>query len=148
MMENLPVILNKLYKLLGELEATLVEEIGQLSRAQINPVSLQVISDNKSRLLSAINFYDEQRKQEEKQHKLTFPYPRHSELATLWDRITVVVRKSAELNQKSYQLLNMHMKKMNDFKKIVSQTTTTAQLYGESGNRSNDASGNVYRISV
>lgn len=148
MMENLPVILNKLYKLLGELEATLVEEIGQLSRAQINPVSLQVISDNKSRLLSAINFYDEQRKQEEKQHKLTFPYPRHSELAALWDRITVVVRKSAELNQKSYQLLNMHMKKMNDFKKIVSQTTTTAQLYGESGNRSNDASGNVYRISV
>ncbi|MDN2485603.1 MULTISPECIES: flagella synthesis protein FlgN [Kosakonia] len=148
MMENLPVILNKLYTLLGELEATLVEEIGQLSRAQINPVSLQVISDNKSRLLSAINFYDEQRKQEEKQHQLTFPYPRHSELATLWDRITVVVRKSAELNQKSYQLLNMHMKKMNDFKKIVSQTTATAQLYGESGNRSNDASGNVYRISV
>ncbi|AHJ76954.2 flagella synthesis protein FlgN [Kosakonia sacchari] len=148
MMENLPVILNKLYTLLGELEATLVEEIGQLSRAQINPVSLQVISDNKSRLLSAINFYDEQRKQEEKQHQLTFPYPHHSELATLWDRITVVVRKSAELNQKSYQLLNMHMKKMNDFKKIVSQTTATAQLYGESGNRSNDASGNVYRISV
>ncbi|MFE4112541.1 flagella synthesis protein FlgN [Kosakonia sp. YIM B13611] len=147
-MENLPVILNKLYSLLGELEATLVEEIGQLSRAQINPVSLQVISDNKSRLLSAINFYDEQRKQEEKHHRLAFPYPRHSGLATLWDRITVVVRKSAELNQKSYQLLNMHMKKMNDFKKIVSQTTATAQLYGESGNRSNDASGNVYRISV
>lgn len=147
-MENLPVILNKLYTLLGELEATLVEEIGQLSRAQINPVSLQVISDNKSRLLSAINFYDEQRKQEEKQHHLASPYPRHAELATLWDRITVVVRKSAELNQKSYQLLNMHMKKMNDFKKIISQTTATAQLYGESGNRNNDGSGNVYRISV
>ncbi|WP_255419536.1 MULTISPECIES: hypothetical protein [Kosakonia] len=40
------------------------------------------------------------------------------------------------------------MKKMNDFKKIVSQTATTTQLYGESGSRSNDASGNVYRISV
>ncbi|WLI76350.1 flagellar export chaperone FlgN [Kosakonia sp. H02] len=147
-MENLPVILNKLYSLLEELEGTLAEEISQLSRAQINPISLQIISDNKSRLLAAINFYDEQRKQEEKQHRIASPYSQKPKLAALWNNITRVVRKSGELNQKSYQLLEMHMKKVNEVKQVVNRATSSAQLYGQSGNPSNDGSGNVYRISV
>lgn len=147
-MENLSVILKKLTGLLEELESTLVEENGQLSRAQINPISLQIISDNKSRLLAAINFYDEQRKQEENQQSIASPYTHKPQLAALWRGITVVVKKSSELNQKNYQLLEMHMKKVNDVKQIVSRATSTTQLYGQSGNHSNDGSGNVYRISV
>lgn len=147
-MENLSVILQKLTGLLEELESTLVEENGQLSRAQINPISLQIISDNKSRLLAAINFYDEQRKQEENQQSVASPYPHKPTLAALWRGITLVVKKSSELNQKNYQLLEMHMKKVNDVKQIVSRATSTTQLYGQSGNHSNDGSGNVYRISV
>lgn len=147
-MENLSVILKKLTGLLEELESTLVEENGQLSRAQINPISLQIISDNKSRLLAAINFYDEQRKQEENQQNIASPYTHKPQLAALWRGITLVVKKSSELNQKNYQLLEMHMKKVNDVKQIVSRATSTTQLYGQSGNHSNDGSGNAYRISV
>ena len=147
-MENLSVILKKLTGLLEELESTLVEENGQLSRAQINPISLQIISDNKSRLLAAINFYDEQRKQEENQQSVASPYSHKPQLAALWRGITLVVKKSSELNQKNYQLLEMHMKKVNDVKQIVSRATSTTQLYGQSGNHSNDGSGNVCRISV
>lgn len=147
-MENLSVILKKLTGLLEELESTLVEENGQLSRAQINPISLQIISDNKSRLLAAINFYDEQRKQEENQQNIASPYTHKPQLAALWRGITLVVKKSSELNQKNYQLLEMHMKKVNDVKQIVSRATSMTQLYGQNGNHSNDGSGNVYRISV
>lgn len=148
MMENLQVVLNKLYTLLDELETTLKEEIRQLSHAQINPISLQIISDNKSRLLSSINFYDEQRKREEKQLNIASPYPQQPELAAHWENITRVVKKSNELNQKSYQLLEMHMKKVNDFKKIVQQTAVSGSLYGQSGNPDSDGSSNAYRISV
>ncbi|MGP3590913.1 flagella synthesis protein FlgN [Vagococcus sp. WN89Y] len=148
MMENLQVVLNKLYTLLDELETTLTEEIRQLSHAQINPISLQIISDNKSRLLSSINFYDEQRKREEKQSNLASPYTQQPELAAQWESITRVVKKSNELNQKSYQLLEMHMKKVNDFKKIVKQTAVAGSLYGQSGNHNSDGSVNAYRISV
>lgn len=66
MKDQLEKNLIKLQTLLDELEGTLLEEVSQLSRARINPVSLQVISDNKSRLLAAINFYDEERKHAEK----------------------------------------------------------------------------------
>jgi len=148
MMENLQVVLNKLYTLLDELETTLTEEIRQLSHAQINPISLQIISDNKSRLLSSINFYDEQRKREEKQLQIASPYPQQPELAAQWENVTRVVKKSNELNQKSYQLLEMHMKKVNDFKKIVKQTAVAGSLYGQSGNHDSDGSVNAYRISV
>ena len=147
-METLPVILNKLYSLLQELESTLAEEISQLSRAQINPVSLQIISDNKSRLLSAINFYDDQRKQEEKLLHTASPYTQRPQLAAMWSDITRVVKKSAEQNQRSYQLMEMHMKKVKEIKQVVARATSSAQLYGQSGNPSNDGSGNVYRVSV
>ena len=61
--ENFSSILNKLHSALIELEALLIEEVSQLRKVQINPVSLQIISDNKKQLLSTISHYDEMRKQ-------------------------------------------------------------------------------------
>ncbi|HCW46140.1 MAG TPA: flagellar biosynthesis protein FlgN, partial [Erwiniaceae bacterium] len=60
-MDTLQATLNKLQETLNELDVVLVEEVKQLSGAQINPVSLQRISDRKSRLLSTVAYYDEQR---------------------------------------------------------------------------------------
>lgn len=147
MMENLTVILQNMSERLEELESTLAEENRQLSQAQINPVSLQVVSDNKSRLLSAVNFFDEQRRQEEVQRRFTQPYAGHRQLSSAWEGITRVVKKCNELNQQSYQLLEMHLKKANDVKKLVSQATPSS-LYGESGDRRPQEAGNAYRISV
>ncbi|XTZ39312.1 flagella synthesis protein FlgN [Salmonella enterica] len=148
MMENLPLTLNKLLRLVKELEGTLTEEIRQLSHAQVNPIALQIISDNKSRLLSAINFYDVQRKDLEKKHQMASPYAQHPALATLWGDLTQIVRRASELNQRSFHLLEMHMKKMNDIKQLINQSSPSASLYGESGNQNNDGARNICRISV
>ncbi len=146
-MENFTVILHNMVKRLDELDSTLAEENRQLSQAQINPVSLQMISDNKSRLLAAINFYDEQRRQEEKQLRITPPFAHQREPAVLWEHITGVVKKCNEMNQQSYQLLEMHLKRVNDVKKLVSQVASSP-LYGARGDRGQQDSGTVYRISV
>lgn len=148
MMENLRTILGKLHNLLGELEEILVEEIRQLSRAQVNPVSLQIVSDNKSRLLSAINFYDEQRRQEEKNLLTEAPYPDQPLLSGLWESVYQAVRQSSELNQKSFHLLELHMQKLNAFKKIVAQSGAAPALYGEQGNADHNNAGSTCRISV
>lgn len=147
-MESLSVTLNTLYDVLKELEGTLAEEINQLSQLHINPVSLQMISDNKLRLLSSINFFDEQRKKEGRELQLDSPYLLHPPLKVLWENITLTIKKSGQLNQKSFQLLEMHMKKVNEIKKIVKASAASATLYGENGYESDNASGKVYRISI
>lgn len=146
-MENFTAILHNMVKRLDELDSTLAEENRQLSQAQINPVSLQVISDNKSRLLAAINFYDEQRRQEETQLRIAPPFVRHREPAALWERITRIVKKCNEQNQQSFQLLEMHMKRVSDVKKLVSQVASSP-MYGASGGSGQQDSGTMYRISV
>ncbi|MDR0805361.1 MAG: flagellar export chaperone FlgN [Enterobacteriaceae bacterium] len=147
-MKDLQTTLMRLQSLLEELESTLLEEIKQLSQAQVNPVSLQVVSDSKSRSLSAINFYDEQRKQAEKQRQLAAPYSQHPKLAARWNKILHVVKHTSELNQQSFQLLEIHMKKMNELKKLVQQAGAAPSLYGENGDRDQKNSGNSYHISV
>lgn len=148
MKDQLEKILIKLQTLLDELEGTLLEEVSQLSRARINPVSLQVISDNKSRLLAAINFYDEERKHAEKNAQLNLPYKNNSRLATRWEGITQVLRRSSDLNQKSNQLLEIHMERVTTLRKLIVQTGSIPSLYGEDGDHSYHRAGNSYRISV
>ena len=57
-MDKLYPILTQMKTSLDELEAIMIEEVNQLNRTQINPVSLQVLADNKSQLLSTIQYYD------------------------------------------------------------------------------------------
>ncbi|QLA68119.1 flagellar export chaperone FlgN [Enterobacter pasteurii] len=147
-MKNLNDILVRMQTLLTELEAVLTEEIKQLSRLQINPVSLQVVSDNKSRLLSAINFYDRQRKEEERISYVKAPYIKEHALATLWDKITRSVKHANELNQKSFRLFEIHMHKINELKKVLNQPGITLALYNENGQTNSKNSGNNYNISI
>lgn len=147
-MENLRVILTKIQALLNELEAVLIEEIKQLSRLQINPVSLQVVSDNKSRLLSAINFYDQQRKHEEKNSRTSAPYQLQNKLAARWEKITLAVKRSSELNKRSFQLFEMHMRKVAELQKVLKLSGSATTLYGENGLSKSNKSGVTYNITI
>lgn len=53
-MESLQAALTRLQETLSELDGVLAEEIKQLSGATIHPVSLQHLSDMKSRLLATV----------------------------------------------------------------------------------------------
>ncbi len=147
-MENLRVILLKMHDSMVELEAILTEEMSQLARPQINPVSLQIISDTKSRLLSTIGYYDEMRTQEEHRLNLAAPYEGQDAFATLWKNITQHVKVSNGLNKQIATLLEMHMQKANDLKNIVNQVDNRVSTYSADGISRQVASGKIYNISI
>lgn len=64
-MDKLYPILAQMKTSLDELEAIMIEEVNQLNRTQINPVSLQVLADNKNQLLTTLQYYDDMRRQQE-----------------------------------------------------------------------------------
>ncbi|HEY3590936.1 MAG TPA: flagellar export chaperone FlgN [Buttiauxella sp.] len=147
-MDNLRLILLKMHDSIVELEAILTEEMNQLGRPQINPVSLQIISDTKSRLLSTIGYYDEMRIQEEHRLNLAAPYEEQATFATQWENITQRVRTSNDLNKQIATLLEMHMQKANDLKNMVNQVDNKASTYSVDGISRQVTSGKIYNISI
>lgn len=147
-MENLRSVLLKIQDSLGELEAILVEEANQLRRTQINPVSLQIVSDSKSQLLATISHYDELRKQIELPLHLSAPYHQNARFSAHWKNITKKVNTANELNRKIYDLLEMHIQKTDNIKKLVNSAGAPTSLYGQEGQSATPTSGKVYNISV
>lgn len=147
-MENLRSVLQKMQDSLGELERILVEELNQLKRLKINPVSLQIVSDSKSQQLSTIAYYDDLRKQLEASMHISAPYHQNARFSTQWNAITVKVKKAQAMNVKIYELLDMHMQKTDRLKKLLSKSGTAATLYSSEGQTRSPVSGNIYNISV
>jgi len=146
--ENFSSILNKLHSALIELEALLIEEVSQLRKVQINPVSLQIISDNKKQLLSTISHYDEMRKQLEVTLKITAPYKNNPRIATSWEEIVKKIKISNELNNKVAGLLALHMEKSDRLNKLVKKSGSMMPTYGANGQTETVSSGKVYNLSV
>lgn len=86
-MDKLYPILTQMKTSLDELEAIMIEEVNQLNRAQINPVSLQVLADNKNQLLTTIQYYDDMRRQQEQHSATQAPYPGHGKLFSSWQQV-------------------------------------------------------------
>ncbi|WP_343553689.1 flagellar export chaperone FlgN [Pantoea sp.] len=147
-MDKLYPILAQMKTSLDELEAIMIEEVNQLNRAQINPVSLQVLTDNKSQLLSAIQYYDEMRRQQEQLSEIDAPYQGQIKLFTCWQQVTERVRNTKALNQKVETLLHSHMQKNQHMQKVVDHVGNTNTLYGATGESSQLPTGRKYNISI
>ena len=147
-MDNLRSTLVKMLESIGTLESLLAEEMSQLGRPQINPVSLQIISDTKSRLLSTLGYYDEIRTKEERRLGLVAPYEGHAAFSRTWKSIIERVASSNALNEHIATLLNMHLKKNNDLKKMMNQVGGISATYGQDGTSRDAASGKIYNISI
>lgn len=133
---------------MAELEAILAEEINQLKRPQINPVSLQIVSDTKSKLLSTIGYYDELRRQEETRLDIKAPYQNSKAFAQLWKKITNRVTNANQFNQNVSSMLDMHMQKVNTIKSLVNKADNGAALYNQDGQSKAGRSGKVYNFSI
>ena len=148
-MDKLYPILAQMKTSLEELEAIMIEEVNQLNRAQINPVSLQVLTDNKSQLLSTIQYYDEMRRQQEQQSAIAAPYSQQGKLASCWELVNDKVRETKALNQQVELLLQSHLKKNQHMQKVVEQVGHhNGQLYGPAGESSQASTGRKYNISI
>lgn len=147
-MDKLYPILAQMKTSLDELEAIMIEEVNQLNRAQINPVSLQVLTDNKSQLLSTIQYYDEMRRQQEQSSAIEAPYQAQTKLFTCWQLVTEKVRNTKALNQKVETLLQSHMQKNQHMQKVVDHVGNTNTLYGYTGESSLIPTGRKYNISI
>jgi flagella synthesis protein FlgN len=147
-MDKLYPILTQMKTSLDELEAIMIEEVNQLNRAQINPVSLQVLTDNKSQLLSTIQYYDEMRRQQEQISVIEAPYHAQNRLATCWQQISEKVRETRALNQKVESLLQSHMHKNQHMQKVVDQVGHSNTLYGPAGESNLAPAGRKYNISI
>ncbi|MFK3660825.1 flagella synthesis protein FlgN [Scandinavium sp. NPDC088450] len=147
-MDKLYPILAQMKTSLDELEAIMIEEVNQLNRPQINPVSLQVLTDNKSQLLSTIQYYDELRRQQEQLSAIVAPYPQQNKLSVCWQQVTEKVRSTKALNLKVEALLQSHMQKNQHMQRVVEQVGHTNTLYGPAGESSQPTTGRKYNISI
>lgn len=147
-MNKLYPILTQIKASLEELEAIMLEEVSQLGRASINPVSLQVLTDSKSKLLSAIQYYDELRRQQEQLSAVAAPYSGQVKLFSCWHQINEKVISTKELNQKVESLLHDHMQKNAHRRKVVEHVDKTATLYGSAGESAHGFAGHKYDISI
>ncbi|ROP58295.1 flagella synthesis protein FlgN [Enterobacter sp. BIGb0383] len=147
-MNSLRATLSKMQHLLEELESVLSEELSQLKRPQVNPVSLQMLSDSKSRLLSAINFYDEQRKTEENLAGIIAPYPHHAPLRASWSKIVAIVAVTKKLNLSVYPLIEIHMQKAASLKNMVNKAGSGTSLYNAHGKSQDQDTGKAYNITI
>lgn len=147
-MDKLRLTLTELQELLKQMEELLMEEIKQLSLIKVNPIALQSLSDNKSRLLSAIDFYDKQRRQIESQKNAIAPYTNTPKLFKLWESIVAKTKNTNELNHRSFALLEIQIQKMKEFKKLVKDAGMKGAIYAPSGKTEHTVPGQAYNISV
>lgn len=147
-MEILQTTLNTLQETLNELEAVLTEEIKQLSYAQVNAVALQQLSDNKSRLLSALAWHDEQRKQTEKRLRLQAPYAQQPVLAECWEKLLRTTEKAREMNLQTSYLLDMHMQKVQSLSQAINRAVASPGLYNAGGQSENGGNARAYNITI
>ena len=146
--ENLSTILLKLHSALIELEALLIEEVSQLRRTKINPVSLQVVSDNKRQLLSTISHYDDLRKQQEVSLKISAPYHNNPRIAASWDEVVTKIKSVNQLNANVAELLELHMQKSERLAEIMGKSGSAVPVYAANGQSGLNKTGKVYNFSV
>ncbi|MTD37453.1 hypothetical protein GIX45_02170 [Erwinia sp. CPCC 100877] len=147
-MENLALILEKMHGVLCELESTLLEENTQLSGSQIDPVSLQVVTDKKSSLLAAIAHYDVRRQEEEALYRQRAPYTGNRELMTRWQQIYQLTARLSELNQRSGLLLEKQQENVRQLQNAMNKTRVGQMVYGSDGQSRTGASGRSFNINV
>lgn len=141
--ENLAAVLNLMQEALKELGLTLQEEASQLNRMQINPVSLQLLTDSKSQLLATLQHYDDARRHHQQTENISAPYSSHSIFAELWQTILERVESNNQLNQRVFQLLEMHRNKTQHLNQMVKKAGADHTLYSASGKNPRDGSGRV-----
>jgi len=147
-MNNLQSVLEKMQHSVCELELLQVEELKQLEQVSINPVSLQMITDMKSQLLSRLRYHDELRMAEEEKLQIKAPYEKHVNLSKQWCKTREHIDKCNILSKKVFVLLDMHMNKTRKINTIINNNKSELSIYSAQGTKSASPQGKIYNLSI
>lgn len=131
-MNSLITALDKMQEVLGSLSNIMKEEHEQLSAGLINSSLLQRITEDKSSLLTTLNYIDGIRRESEKQYRIQAPYAAQPELARRWQKIEQHTRQLRNNNSHNGMLLNQQMA-YNDRALALLKPHQTQAFYGPDG---------------
>lgn len=131
-MSNLQTTLDKMQDVLASLSAVLEEEQQQLAAGNINSNLLQRITEDKSALLSTLNYLDEMRRTAEQSQATSAPYRGQNDMARRWDTIQQHSRRLQDANVHNGLLLQHQIRYTQDALDVLKPHQTQA-FYGRMG---------------
>ncbi|MCE0488505.1 flagellar export chaperone FlgN [Pantoea sp. Mb-10] len=131
-MDNLQTTLDKMQDVLSSLSHVMDEEQQQLSAGQVNGNLLQRISEDKSALLTTLNYLDEMRRNAEKTCGAQAPYSGHSDIARRWQSIQQHTRRLRDTNTHNGLLLQQQLTFTQEALAVLKPHQTQA-FYGPDG---------------
>lgn len=131
-MSNLQTTLDKMQDVLASLSAVLEEEQQQLAAGSINSNLLQRITEDKSALLSTLNYLDEMRRTAEQNQATSAPYRGQNDMARRWDTIQQHTRRLQDANVHNGMLLQHQIRYTENALEVLKPHQTQA-FYGPDG---------------
>ncbi|MFD1803127.1 flagellar export chaperone FlgN [Mixta tenebrionis] len=131
-MNSLITALDKMQDVLSSLSNIIKEEHEQLAAGLINSSLLQRITEDKSSLLTTLNYLDGMRRESETEHRLQAPYRSQPELARRWQGIEQRSRELRDRNSHNGMLLNQQMALNSEALALLKPHQTQA-FYGPDG---------------
>jgi len=131
-MSNLQTTLDKMQDVLASLSAVLEEEQQQLAAGNINSNLLQRITEDKSALLSTLNYLDEMRRAAEQSQATSAPYRGQNDMARRWDTIQQHSRRLQDANVHNGLLLQHQIRYTENALEVLKPHQTQA-FYGPDG---------------
>ncbi|MFH8134114.1 flagellar export chaperone FlgN [Pantoea osteomyelitidis] len=131
-MNDLLTTLDKMQAVLSSLAEVMNEEQQQLSAGFINSNLLQRITEDKSALLSTLNYLDEMRRTSEKSSGVQAPYRGQSDMTRRWQAIQQHTQRLRDANVHNGILLQ-HQIRYTDEALTVLKPHQTQAFYGPDG---------------
>ncbi|MFI3309348.1 flagellar export chaperone FlgN [Ewingella allii] len=124
-----------LVETLEALDLIIQHEQTLLCSGRVNGVALQNITEQKSSLLTTVDYLDKQRREHDARLKQNAPYSRQPEIAAMWKAVVQLSEKLSALNRHNGMLLNKQID-YNTQAMAILGASQTQKLYGPNGQTS------------
>jgi flagella synthesis protein FlgN len=138
--------MNMLVETLQSLDLIINHEQTLLCSGRVNGVALQHITEQKSSLLTTVDYLDKQRREHDLRLKQTAPYSRQPEIANMWKTVVQLSQKLSHINRHNGMLLDKQLA-YNSQAMAILNASQTQKLYGPNGQTSVSGQ-SVRKISV
>jgi len=124
-----------LVETLEALDLIINHEQTLLCSGRVNGVALQNITEQKSSLLTTVDYLDKQRREHDVRLKQASPYSRQPEIAQMWKTVVQLSEKLSHMNRHNGMLLNKQID-YNTQAMAILNASQTQKLYGPNGQTS------------
>ncbi len=124
--------MNMLVETLQSLDLIINHEQTLLCSGRVNGVALQHITEQKSSLLTTVDYLDKQRREHDVRLKQTAPYSRQPEIANMWKTVVQLSQKLSHINRHNGMLLDKQLA-YNSQAMAILNASQTQKFYGANG---------------